>query len=192
MDKKLRIFLISLLFVSGALIFGQGLYIHAKAYVAQHLIASAWTQTLELNGEENIKPWSWADTYPVARLTVPRLGVDQYVLKGSYGSSLAFGPGMDINSYPVQSNGTTIVGGHRDTSFRFLKDIQNGDDITWQDKYGQFHIYQIKDTKIIDSTKEKLTVEPNSKVLLLVTCWPFDAVVAGGPKRFVATALKKG
>jgi sortase A len=189
---RYRIVLVSLLFLSGLLMFGQGVYIHTKAYLAQKLIANAWDKTLESNGKKIFRPWSWADTYPIARLTVPRLGVDEYVLHGSNGPSLAFGPGMDMASYLPTQGGTTLVGGHRDTSFEFLKDIKDGDDITWQDRYGEFHIYEIKGTKIIDSTKEKIKITKEKKVLLLVTCWPFDAIVAGGPKRFVATAVKKG
>ncbi len=33
----------------------SGTYIHAKAWLAQQLIASAWTRTLE--GEREVKPW---------------------------------------------------------------------------------------------------------------------------------------
>src|SRR5688500_11563212 len=46
----------------------NGAYIHAKAWLAQRLIASAWARTLE--GEREVKPWPWADTWPVARLKV--------------------------------------------------------------------------------------------------------------------------
>ena len=30
-----------------------------------------------------MKPWPWADTWPVARLVVPSLGIDQIVLEGA-------------------------------------------------------------------------------------------------------------
>ena len=38
-------------------------------------------------------PWRWADTSPIARLEVPRLGVRRVVLAGATGAVLAFGPG---------------------------------------------------------------------------------------------------
>ena len=71
--------------------FGQAGYIHAKAWLAQTLISQAWQKTLA--GDTQVKPWPWADTWPVARLSVPARGVELYVLAGSQGRSLAFGPG---------------------------------------------------------------------------------------------------
>ena len=70
---------------------GAGGWIHAKAWLAQRLLASAWQETMA-NGNA-AKPWAWADTHPLARLRVPAHGIDQIVLAGSSGSSLAFAPG---------------------------------------------------------------------------------------------------
>jgi hypothetical protein len=46
-----------------------------------------------LSGGETVKPWPWADTWPIARLSAPRHGVDLFVLAGATGRTLAFGPG---------------------------------------------------------------------------------------------------
>ena len=67
--------------------FGHAGYIHAKAWLAQALIAQAWTRTLA--GEERAKPWPWADTWPVARLRAPEQDVDLYVLAGADGRTIA-------------------------------------------------------------------------------------------------------
>ena len=74
--------------------FGQGSYIHAKAKLAQSLIRGAWEKTLA--GQKEVRPWPWADTWPVARLIVPRLKVDLFVLAGSSGRTMAFGPGLTL------------------------------------------------------------------------------------------------
>jgi len=60
----------------------------SKAWLSQVLIRQAWQQTL-LDKQQH-RPWSWADTYPVARLQVPRLAVSSYILEGSSGRNLAF------------------------------------------------------------------------------------------------------
>ena len=70
---------------------GQASYIHAKAWLAQYLIRAAWERSLATG--TTVKPWSWADTWPVARLVAPRQDADLYVLAGDSGRSLAFGPG---------------------------------------------------------------------------------------------------
>ena len=56
---------------------GQGTYIQAKAWLAQVLIKQAWARTLE--GEAQAKPWPWADTWPVARITVPGHDIERFV-----------------------------------------------------------------------------------------------------------------
>ena len=65
---------------------GQGSYIQAKAWLAQLLIKQAWARTLE--GEAQAKPWPWADTWPVARITVPGRDIERYVLAGANGREI--------------------------------------------------------------------------------------------------------
>ena len=64
--------------------------IPVKAVVAQFLLARAWATRRP--GADRPRPWPWADTWPVGRLAVPRLEVDQIVLAGATGRTLAFGP----------------------------------------------------------------------------------------------------
>ena len=63
--------------------FGQGAWIYVKAQLAQYLLQHAWVRTI--NGEHNVKPWPWADTWPLARLYVPHYGVDLIALAGASG-----------------------------------------------------------------------------------------------------------
>ena len=70
---------------------GSGAWIYVKARLAQVLLQRAWVSTLA--GQQDVKPWPWADTWPIARLVVPSQGIDQIVLEGAYRRTLAFGPG---------------------------------------------------------------------------------------------------
>ena len=45
-------------------LFGGAGYIHVKAMLAQTLLRDAWAQTLV--DTQPVKPWPWADTWPVA------------------------------------------------------------------------------------------------------------------------------
>lgn len=91
----------SLLFVLGSCLVGQGLWIQVKAVAAQWLLQQAWAQTLET--QQPAKPWPWADTWPVGRLMVPRLGINQIILADTSGQSLAFGPGQVENGvFPME------------------------------------------------------------------------------------------
>ncbi len=162
--------------------------IHAKAALAQLLMERAWHQTL--TGEEQVRPWSWADTWPVARLTAPEHGIDQIVLAGASGSSLAFGPGhMDGTASPGAA-GNTVVGGHRDTHFRFLEDVAVGDELILQSTDGEHHRYVVEGTRVVDHRQARLIADPDGRRLTLVTCYPFDALVPGGPERYLVDAVE--
>src|SRR3954471_8565518 len=120
-----RFILPLLLAVIGLILFGQGAYIHAKALLAQVLLERAFTETIATGRET--KPWAWADTWPVARIEVRRIHASIIVLAGSSGQALAFGPGHVENTPDAGERGVTVYSAHRDTHFRFLKNVALGD-----------------------------------------------------------------
>ncbi|KPK00030.1 MAG: hypothetical protein AMJ60_02940 [Desulfobacterales bacterium SG8_35] len=165
---------------------GKATYIHAKAGLAGYLLRSSWQETLEKG--DTVKPWPWADTWPVARLIVPQHEIDLVVLEGDSGNVLAFGPGhMMLSSLPGQP-GNAIISGHRDTSFRFLERVRVGDRITLQTGEGSMVHFKVVAVEIIDAALLDMNVEADIPLLTLVTCYPFDAVVPGGPQRYLVFA----
>ncbi len=175
-----------LLLALGGWQFGEAIWIHGKALLAQTLIQQAWDDTR--SGARRVRPWSWADTWPVARLAVPRLAIDQIVLAGSSGRTLAFGPGhMDGTARPL-SEGLTVLTGHRDTHFSFLRALKPGDMIDLTDGDGVSRRYRTAETRVVDSRREGLANDRIGARLALVTCYPFDTVRPGGPLRFLVLA----
>ncbi len=172
------------------LCFGQVFWIEAKAEVAQVLIESAWERTLARPAEAQ-KPWRWADTWPVARLqwNGDEYAVDLYVLEGGTGNALAFGPGHLVETAPIGA-GASVIAGHRDTHFAFLREVQPGNTLRLQNAQGEWFDYRVTDAKVMDSTQESLLIDPASDSLTLVTCYPFKALVPGGPQRYVVTAVQ--
>ena len=164
----------------------SGLYIHTKAWLAQRLIASAWSDTL--NGERHVKPWPWADTWPVARLRVARSDVDLYVLADASGRTLAFGPGHMNGTAPLGSSGAAMIAGHRDTHFRFLHALPPNAIFILELPDGRTQHYRLTDTHVFDVRTEHLALDPLQPTLTLLTCYPFDAIVPGGPLRYAAVA----
>ncbi len=169
---------------------GAAGWIHAKAWLAQRLLASAWHEA-EASGAA-AKPWPWADTRPVARLRVPAHGVDQIVLAGGSGSSLAFAPGHVDGSAVPGEPGLSLIGGHRDTHFAFLEDVAVGDWLTIESATGEIQPYRISATRIVDSRRTRLDPTGAAPALALVTCYPFDAIAPGGPLRYVVFAEAAG
>ena len=132
--------------------------------------------------------WPWADTWPVARLVVPRLGVDQIVLEGTDERTLAFGHGRLESHTPAREAGTMILPGHRDTHFRFLEKLHAGEIILLQTRTGRWHRFAVRDRQVVDSRKARIFTQEGKRQLTLVTCYPFHATVAGGPLRYMVNA----
>src|SRR5262249_27448773 len=83
--------LIGSLAVAGALCFAHGAWMVAKAQLARVRLERGGARTL--HGERGVKPWRWADTWPVARIEFPRQRESYIVLAGASGRTMAFGPG---------------------------------------------------------------------------------------------------
>ena len=140
-----------------------------------------------LEGNEDARPWPWADTRPVGVLTVPRLGIRQFILEGSSGRNLAFGPALQDGT---ATGSDLVISGHRDTHFRFLQELAPGDYLTLKTTSG-IHKFDVIAGEIVDSRTTELVIEPGIKRISLVTCFPFDTLQAGGPLRYVVTALPR-
>lgn len=177
--------LIVLLVLAGLWQIGEGGYIKAKALLAQQLLISAWEETQ--SGQSRVRPWPWADTWPVARLEIERLGVDQIILSGASGRTLAFGPGHISGTASIGSVGNSVVSGHRDTHFRFLQYLQPGDQIKLTPATGKSVMYAVMNSDVYDK-RDTWLLNQQVNGLTLITCYPFDTLVPGGPERFVVRA----
>ena len=175
-----------LLAVAGALSVGEGSRIYIKAILAQILLQNAWSQTQ--NGQSQVKPWPWADTYPVARLEVATLGADMIVLAGSTGATLAFGPGHVGSSKRPGEAGVVVIGGHRDTHFSILREMEIGDPIFIEDTQGKRYAYPVMKIAVRHKDEVTIIVGVQNQFLVLATCFPFEGVVPGGPERFLVIA----
>jgi len=163
----------------------SGVWIYVKAQLAQVLLQRAWAGTLAR--QQDVKPWPWADTWPIDRLIVPRLGIDQIVLEGAYGRTLAFGP-AHVESRSDAREGTVILTGHRDTHFAFLEHFQTGERFVLQSSNGHIRSYRVGDHRIVDSRSGRILLDREHPGLVLVTCYPFHTAIPGGPLRLVVTA----
>lgn len=161
----------------------NALWIPVKAQAAQVLLERAWQRSLA--GDPDARPWPWADTRPVAILEVPRLGIRQFVLEGASGRNLAFGPAAIS---PVTAS-DVVLSGHRDTHFDFLQELRENDLLRLV-LPGRTAEFRVRFREVVDSERLQLVLDPSMTRLTLVTCYPFEALTAGGPERYVVTALR--
>ena len=172
----------------GSVFLAEAAWIHVKAGAAQLLIGAAWRRERELSLDA--APWPWADTVPIAKLTLGdgRAATQLTVLEGSSGRNLAFGPVHDAASVAPGALGNSVIEGHRDTHFKILRSAKLGDPITIEAVDGRKTLFAVTDVRIVDSRKTRILLNADVPRLTLVTCYPFDAVNPGGPLRWVVTA----
>jgi sortase A len=176
--------------LAAVLLLGEGLWIKAKAELAQILLERAFSQTIA--SRQPVKPWRWADTWPVARISVPRLRASAIALESGSGQAMAFGPGHLVESARPGERGTAVFAAHRDTHFAFLKDVKDGDEILVTRDDGLTFTFVATGTEVVRYDRSGITVNGQGRYLVLATCWPFDGKV-GGPLRYVVHAkLKEG
>jgi sortase A len=166
---------------------GQGVWIHAKALLAQVLLERAFAASLAAGAP--VKPWSWADTWPVARIEVPRLHASEIALAGASGQALAFGPGHVERTPAAGEPGTAVYAAHRDTSFAFLAHVQVGDEIRVTRRDGRTFRFRVTGTSVVRWDASGIAVDADGRNLVLATCWPLDAAVAGPLRYLVHAAL---
>ena len=191
--KPLRIFVALILF-AGASLTARAMYLHAKAELASVLIHRAWDKTVA-DGKPH-PPWPWADTYPVARLRIPRLGYDEVVLEGATPRTLAFGPARLFSGADLGEPGNVELAGHRTSWFRPLESLEARDEIQVQWFDTRRHqlreqTYTVDDIRIVAPEEVTLLSPASDDALTLITCYPFGHSLRS-PQRFVVLASPTG
>ena len=190
MSQKLRTLtrtLLVCLLLAGIAAGGEGLWIYAKARLAQLLLEISWRSA---PAGEKLRPWPWADTRAIARLTIERDGATIIVLAGASGRTMAFGPGhLDGTAMPGDT-GNCVITAHRDTHFAPLRYVGPGDILTLQRPDGITIRYRVQATRVVPKSDTSVLRQDARTRLTLITCYPFDAIRPGTPLRWVVIAQK--
>ena len=188
--KLLRVVLAVMLFAGSCLV-ARAAYLQSKAMVASVLIRRAWERSIRTGAPR--PPWPWADTHPVARLRIPRIGYDEIVLEGASPRILAFGPARLLSSARPGEPGNLAVAGHRTSWFRQLEEVKAGDEIEVQWFDGRSHrardrTYEVDAIRIVNPGDVDLLAPTADDALTLITCYPFGRSPRS-PQRYVVRAV---
>jgi sortase A len=168
----------------GFALLGRDGYLKAKGFLAQRLIERALAAHLR-DGRPH-RPWSWADTYPIALLELDRLDVRRGVLAGASGTSLAFGVGHIDGTARPNTPGNCVLAGHRDREFAFLEEVRPGDVLRLRTA-DSAREYVVDGTSVVARTDGVTLQSAGHDRLTLVTCYPFGGLLRS-PWRYVVTA----
>jgi len=176
----IRPLLIACLLAFGLWQIGGATTIHAKAWLGQILMERAWHRSRDR--DELVAPWPGSVSHPIARIQVPALDIDHLVLEGADTPVLAWGPGMEVGP-----DGHRLIAAHRDTHFRFLEHLETGTLVEFELAHSGTEQWRVADRQVVDSRRVGLDLAAAGDRMTWVTCWPFDAIEAGGPMRLLVT-----
>jgi sortase A len=185
----------SIMLVTGAVLLTAAAGDVAAAALARDRARSAWDQLTARQAVEATELAIAPDKSlsavrsgaPMARLMIPRLGLDEVVVEGVRDSDLRAGPGHLPGSAIPGDSGNAIISAHRDRHFRSLGTLAVGDTVVTETLGGSTRWIVSKRTIVRRGAPALYaTAEP---VLTLTTCWPIQALGAA-PERLLFEARR--
>ncbi len=122
----------------------------------------------------------------VARLDAPTVHLRATVLEGTDDATLAKAAGhIEDTPFPGQG-GNVGIAGHRDTTFRAVRNLKLGDVLTLTTS-GEVLRYRITWTKVVEPDDVDVLDPTPKPALTLVTCYPFE-FIGHAPHRYIVRA----
>lgn len=122
---------------------------------------------------------------PVARLLIPRIGLDEIVVEGVDEFALNAGPGHLAGSAFPGEPGNAIISAHRDRHFSRLGGINLGDTVITES--GPHTTRWVVLSKRVVSADAPALFHASDATLTLTTCWPIR-YLGTAPERLIVVA----
>ncbi|ANU27581.1 class D sortase [Planococcus versutus] len=121
-------------------------------------------------------------------LLIPSLDKKYPVYWGTDEDTLTQGVGYHVSKFTLPPDGQrhTVLSGHRDTVFRELGELKEGDSLFIQFEEKQYE-YQLTKSWITAAEDRTVIVSKDEAVLTLTTCYPFTFLGAA-PDRYIIEA----
>ncbi|HEX5076871.1 MAG TPA: class D sortase [Gemmatimonadaceae bacterium] len=183
------------LIVCGALLLIGAATSVARGAMARDAARARWAEIEAARAVAGAKqsaggaPWSEARGTPVARLVVPRLGVDEVVVEGVGDDELRAGPGHMMGSALPGDSGTSVISAHRDRHFHALGGIAAGDTVITESAVGTI-VWRVSRIRVVHADAPALDAR-TTPTLMLTTCWPIR-YLGPAPDRLIVEAEPAG
>jgi len=181
----------SALIICGALLLVVSLASIARGAIARDAARARWAEIearRSVAGARSSTPgarWSDARGTPIARVIVPRLGLDEVVVEGVGEDELRAGPGHMIGSALPGDSGTSVISAHRDRHFHALRGVAVGDTVVTESERGTV-TWTVSRIRVVRADDSALDARA-APTLMLTTCWPIR-YVGPAPDRLIVEA----
>ncbi len=122
----------------------------------------------------------------ITRVVIPKIHLDVLMTDGTSRKALIAGPGHVEHTAVPGELGNAAIAGHRDTFFRHLNELAEGDDIFVRRSGYEYH-YVVTSKRIVGPRDLSVLSPSTDQRLTLITCYP-TYYIGPAPKRLVVTA----
>ena len=115
-----------------------------------------------------------SDGDAIARIKVPRLGINMVVVNGTEVADLRRGPGRHLKSFMPGEHRLVYIAGHRTTylaPFSHIDELRPGDKIFLELPYASF-VYRVTGHRIVDDNDLSVLESRGHEELVLQACHP--------------------
>lgn len=152
--------------------------------------ASVLENDIDFNSLEAAKPIIYEERPETGEqfgeLYIPKLDAILPVYEGTGEEELDLGVGHYAGSVLPGEKDNCVLAGHRDTVFRKLGEVGEGDSLIVRTEMGEFK-YVVKKVRIVDK-EDRTVIVPKPKATLTVsTCYPFE-YIGSAPQRYILVA----
>lgn len=123
----------------------------------------------------------------IGKLYIPKLEAVIPIYHGTDEEELDRGIGHYPGSVLPGENDNSVLSGHRDTVFRKLGEVSEGDTLIVRTAAGEF-TYVVNKVRIVDKDDRTVIVPKPKATLTVTTCYPFY-YVGSAPDRYVLVAF---
>lgn len=154
---------------------------YGQMYAKQRQLANRWQQ-------EQSQPSADAKQFDdgLIRLVIPKIDLTSFVVEGTDYHDLLIGPGHMSHTAEPGDAGNAVISGHRDTFFRHIHELEQGDQI-FVDRGGRRIVYTVTGKKVVEPDDMAVVSPTRDSQLTLITCYP-TYYIGPAPKRLVVSA----
>ena len=196
MQNKKRILLLActcVMILGGIWFSTTNVYKFAKGYLLFKTHSASGEIQEPTQPPEDIKATE-KELYPVrpemgeeiGELYIPKLNATLPIFHGTNEDELEKGVGHFADSVLPGEKDNSVLSGHRDTVFRRLGHVGEGDLLIVRTSAGEF-TYKINKVRIVDKDNRTVIVPKPRATLTVSTCYPFTFIGAA-PERYIFVA----
>src|SRR5437588_4353632 len=152
---------------------------YASMYAGQKQVQQRWAQQ---NSSSPVSTPAASDD-GLTRLSIPRISLDAVIVEGISYRKLAIAPGHIKGTPAPGEAGNSVISAHRDTFFRHIYELNDGDEIQVL-RDGHTFTFQVTGKKIVTPNDLSVLKKTSDTRLTLITCYPVY-YIGPAPKRLV-------